>query len=60
VGHSVRRDAGFSRRLRSMVTDQNVIVVGEHDLVVQFGVRQGTWPGGFFRGFDIPGGSLRL
>jgi len=31
-------------------------VVAESDLVVQFGVRGGHWPGGTFRGFDIPAG----
>jgi ketosteroid isomerase-like protein len=53
---SCRRGAGFSRWLRSMVDDQSVSVVGDDDLVVQFGVRQGNWPGGFFRGFNIPSG----
>ena len=31
-------------------------VVAEGDLVVQVGVRGGHWPGGAFRGFDIPAG----
>jgi predicted ester cyclase len=31
-------------------------VVGEEDLVVQFGVRAHDWPGGRFRGFDVPAG----
>jgi hypothetical protein len=31
-------------------------VIAEHDLVVQYGVREGDWPGGSFRGFDIPSG----
>jgi len=31
-------------------------VVAEHDLVVQFGVREGEWPGAPFRGFDVPAG----
>jgi predicted ester cyclase len=31
-------------------------VVGEQDLVVQFGVREGQWPGGTFRGFEVPAG----
>jgi predicted ester cyclase len=31
-------------------------VVAEHDLVVQFGVREHDWPGGSFRGFDVPAG----
>ena len=31
-------------------------VVAEGDLVVQFGVRGGLWPGGAFRGFDLSAG----
>lgn len=31
-------------------------VVAENDLVVQFGVREHNWPGGRFRGFDVPAG----
>jgi predicted ester cyclase len=31
-------------------------VVAENDLVVQFGVREHDWPGGRFRGFDVPAG----
>ena len=33
-----------------------VTVVAENDLVVQYGVRQGEWPRGTFRGFSVPGG----
>lgn len=33
-----------------------VTVVAEGDFVVQFGVRQGTWPGGRFLGFSVPAG----
>jgi predicted ester cyclase len=35
---------------------QELFVVAEDDLVVQFGARQGDWPGGHFRGFDVPAG----
>ena len=31
-------------------------VVAEDDLVVQFGSRELTWPGGLFLGFDTPAG----
>jgi predicted ester cyclase len=31
-------------------------VVAEDDLVVHFGVREHDWPGGRFRGFDVPAG----
>ncbi len=34
----------------------DLTVVAEGDLVVQFGVRGGTWPGAPFRGFDVPAG----
>jgi len=33
-----------------------LLVVAEGDLVVQFGVRAHDWPGGRFRGFDVPAG----
>ncbi|MDP8929203.1 MAG: ester cyclase [Actinomycetota bacterium] len=33
-----------------------VTVVAEGDFVVQFGVREGHWPGGSFRGIDVPPG----
>lgn len=32
-------------------------VVAEDDHVVQFGVREGRWPGGGFRGIEVPPGS---
>jgi ketosteroid isomerase-like protein len=35
---------------------QQLTVVAEDDLVVQFGVRGGDWPGAPFRGFDVPAG----
>jgi predicted ester cyclase len=35
---------------------RELLVVAEGDLVVQFGVRGGHWPGGAFRGFDVPAG----
>jgi predicted ester cyclase len=35
---------------------RELLVVAEGDLVVQFGVRGGQWPGGPFRGFDVPAG----
>lgn len=31
-------------------------VVAEGDFVVQFGVREGHWPGGSFRGINVPTG----
>jgi len=35
---------------------KELLVVAENDLVVQFGVRAHDWPGGRFRGFDVPAG----
>lgn len=35
---------------------QHSVVVAEGDLVVQYGVRAGEWPGGTFRGVSIPSG----
>ena len=35
---------------------KELLVVAEDDLVVQFGVRGHDWPGGQFRGFDVPAG----
>lgn len=32
-------------------------IVAEGDLVVQFGTREHDWPGGTFRGFDVPPGT---
>ena len=34
----------------------SLAVIAENDLVVQYGVREGNWPGGSFRGFQIPSG----
>lgn len=35
---------------------KDLTVVAEDDFVVQFGVRAHRWPGGRFRGFDVPAG----
>ena len=35
---------------------QHVVVVANNDYVVQYGTRQGHWPGGEFRGIFIPAG----
>lgn len=40
----------------SSFTWKELFVVAEDDLVVQFGVRGHDWPGGRFRGFDVPAG----
>lgn len=46
---SARRDIHPVRWIESHV-------VAEGDLVVQFGTREQHWPGGSFRGFEIPSG----
>lgn len=67
VNHSLRPDRpeGLEGTRQWLTTDganfrtfrwQDLTVVAEADLVVQFGVRGGHWPGGTFRGFDIPPG----
>lgn len=35
---------------------QQIVVVAEGDYVVQYGIREGHWPGGSFRGVVIPAG----
>jgi predicted ester cyclase len=38
---------------------EELTVIVEDDLVVQYGVRAGHWPGGDFLGFDVPEGDYR-
>jgi predicted ester cyclase len=67
VNHSLApsRPAGLEGSRQWLATDgrkfesfrwQELHVVAEDDLVVQFGVRGGNWPGGGFWGFDVPPG----
>ena len=35
---------------------RQLVVVAEGDYVVQYGIREGHWPGGSFRGVQIPEG----
>ena len=35
---------------------QHLVVVADDDYVVQYGTRQGHWPGGEFRGIYVPAG----
>jgi ketosteroid isomerase-like protein len=46
-----RRDVHPARWVESRV-------VAEGDMVVQFGVREHEWPGGSFRGMDVPAGTF--
>jgi len=67
VNHALApgRPAGLEGTRQWMPTDgrnfqsftwKELFVVAEDDLVVQFGVRGHDWPGGRFRGFDVPAG----
>jgi predicted ester cyclase len=48
-----------TRGRRGWNTDrwQQVVVVADGDYVVQYGIREGRWPGGSFRGVEIPAGN---
>lgn len=67
VNHALApgRPAGLAGTRQWLETDgrnfqsftwKELFVVAEDDLVVQFGVRGHDWPGGRFRGFDVPAG----
>jgi predicted ester cyclase len=67
VNHSLApsRPAGLAGSREWLETDgrnfqsfewRDLHVVAENDLVVQFGVRGGDWPGGCLFGFDAPPG----
>jgi predicted ester cyclase len=67
VNHSLApsRPAGLEGTRQWLATEgrkfasfrwRELLAVAEGDLVVQFGVRGGHWPGGAFRGFDVPAG----
>ena len=69
VNHAIAPDrpgglAGTREFLETMArthfTDQawhDLTVVAEGPFIVQFGVREGRWPGGRFMGVDAPAGS---
>jgi predicted ester cyclase len=38
---------------------RQLVVVAEGDHVVQYGIREGRWPGGAFRGFLVPAGDYQ-
>lgn len=52
-------DPGRAAWMRSMITDQQVVTIGEGDYVIQYGTRNGTWSGGRFRGIDIGAGAYQ-
>lgn len=51
-----RRAPGKAEWMRTMMSEQDLVMVAEGHYVVQFGRRTGTWPGGSFRGIEIPTG----
>jgi predicted ester cyclase len=57
--HECQLDVGKAAWRRSMISDQQVITIGEGDYVIQYGTRAGTWPGGCFRGVDVRAGDYR-
>jgi predicted ester cyclase len=52
-----RQDPGKAAWMRAMMGQQEVVTIADSDYVIQLGRRTGTWPGGRFRGFDIPAGA---
>lgn len=55
-----REDPGRAAWMRAMMDRQKLVTVTDSAHVVQFGTRAGTWPGGRFRGFDIPAGDYEF
>jgi predicted ester cyclase len=49
-------DPGKAAWMRAMMSGQQLVMIADGDYVIQFGRRAGRWPGGRFRGFDIPAG----
>jgi ketosteroid isomerase-like protein len=49
-------DAGKAAWRRSLMFAQQLVAVAEGEYVTQLGTRAGRWPGGRFRGIEIPGG----
>jgi predicted ester cyclase len=51
-----RQDSGRAAWMHTMLGQQQLVTIGEGDYVIQYGTRTGSWPGGQFRGYDIPAG----
>jgi predicted ester cyclase len=49
-------EPGKAAWMRAMMSRQQLVTIAEGDYVIQFGRRAGRWPGGVFRGFEIPAG----
>ena len=52
-----RDDPGKAAWMSAMMGQQEAVTIADGDYVIQFGKRTGTWPGGSFRGYDIPAGA---
>jgi predicted ester cyclase len=51
-----RSDRGKAAWMQAIMSDQQVVAIAEGDYVIQLGTRTARWPGGRFRGFNIPAG----
>ena len=51
-----RDDPGKAAWLRALHGERDLVTIAEGDYVIQFGKVTSTWPGGSFRGHDIPAG----
>lgn len=53
-------DPGRAAWMRTLHGRHDLLTIAEGDYVIQFGKRTGAWPGGQFRGHDIPAGDYEL
>jgi predicted ester cyclase len=51
-----RDDPGKASWLRAVHGERDLVTIAEGDYVIQYGKITSTWPGGKFRGYDIPAG----
>ncbi|HEY2436380.1 MAG TPA: ester cyclase [Solirubrobacteraceae bacterium] len=54
------RDPGRAAWMRTTHRQRDLITIAEGDYVIQFGKSTAAWPGGHFRGYDIPAGDYEL
>ena len=54
----MRRFVAASRDRGGVGRWEHVVTIAEGDYVVQYGTRSLDWPGGPFRGFEVPAGSF--
>lgn len=55
----IRRFVAGSKARGGVGEWEEVVTIAEGEYVVQFGTRSLDWPGGPFRGFDVPVGAFR-